>query len=110
MKRSTGLAIATSLLFVAPVLASGKTNLKRGEQIYQRVCSAGHATGGAGAPKFGDRAAWKDRIAKGLATLQQHAINGFHGDKGTMPPRGGDSSLSDADVKDAVAYMVKKSH
>ena len=104
MKRNIWLTVVVSLLFVTPALAA-KADLKHGEKIYNKICSACHASGVAGAPKFGDQAAWKDRIAEGLPTLEQHAINGYDG----MPARGGDSGLSDADVKDAVSYMVEKS-
>ena len=54
---------------------------------------------------MGDKAAWADRIAKGIETLQDHAINGF----GKMQPRGGKKTLSDDDVKAAVVYMVEAS-
>ena len=37
-----------------------------GKATYQQTCFACHGTGAAGAPKAGDKAAWKDRIAKGL--------------------------------------------
>jgi cytochrome c5 len=59
----------------------------------------------AGAPKFGDKAAWSGRIAQGTPTLYEHAIKGFQGKAGVMPPKGG-SSAPDADVKAAVDYMV----
>lgn len=104
MKRNVWLALVVSLFFVTPALAA-KADLNHGEKIYNQICSACHASGIAGAPKVGDQAAWKDRIAEGLPTLEQHAINGYE----SMPARGGDSGLSDADVKDAVAYMVEKS-
>lgn len=104
MKRNIWLPIVVSLLFAAPALAA-KPDLNHGKKIYTQVCAMCHASGIAGAPKFGDHAAWKDRIAEGLPTLEEHAIKGFNG----MPPRGGNASLSDADVKDAVAYMVKNS-
>ena len=58
-----------------------------------------------GAPTFGDPAAWSDRIAKGMDTLNDHAINGF----GKMKPKGGKKSLSDEEVMAAVAYMVEHS-
>jgi cytochrome c5 len=56
----------------------------------------------AGAPKFGDKAAWGPRIKQGGAQLHANAIKG----KGAMPPKGGNPSLSDADVSAAVDYMV----
>lgn len=104
MKHSVWLPIVASLLFAAPALAA-KPDIKHGENIYNQVCAMCHASGIAGAPKVGDPAAWKDRIAEGLPTLEKHALDGYNG----MPARGGNSSLSDDDVKDAVAYMVEKS-
>lgn len=77
---------------------------KSAQEVYQSVCSTCHATGVLGAPKFGSASAWKPHIAKGKKTLYQHAIHGFK----AMPPKGGATSLSDAEVKAAVDYMVKK--
>jgi len=76
-----------------------------GKKLYESTCFACHGNGVAGAPKFGDKAAWAPRLAKGKDTLYQHAIQGFHGQSGVMPPKGG-SSASDADVKAAVDYMA----
>ena len=59
----------------------------------------------AGAPKFGDKAAWAPRIKQGSATLYDHAIKGFQGNAGVMPPKGA-STASDDEVKAAVDYMV----
>jgi cytochrome c5 len=72
-----------------------------GEALFKQTCSTCHATGVAGAPKFGDKAAWAPRIAQGIPVLVQNAIKG----KNAMPPRGG-SSASDAEMKAAVEYMV----
>jgi cytochrome c5 len=69
--------------------------------LFNQVCSACHATGVAGAPKVGDKAAWAPRIALGIDELTAIAIKG----KGAMPPKGG-SSASDADIKAVVTYMV----
>jgi cytochrome c5 len=80
-----------------------------GEQVYNKVCVACHGSGIAGAPKVGDRESWKPRIAKGIGSLANHAINGFTGETGVMPPKGGAVSLSDAEVEAAVRYMVMKS-
>src|SRR5690606_30313681 len=54
-----------------------------GEKLYKSVCFACHAAGVAGAPKFGDKAAWEPLIATGLDSMVAIAING----KGAMPPR-----------------------
>jgi cytochrome c5 len=84
------------------VVASSGVN---GKATYGSACLACHATGAAGAPKMGDKAAWKNRIAQGMGVLDDHAINGFK----AMPAKGGNASLSDAEVKAAVKYMVKNS-
>ena len=75
-----------------------------GAGVYARACAACHASGVAGAPKLGDAAAWAPKLKAGLATLQKNAIGG----KGAMPPKGGNASLADADVRAAVAYMVDR--
>ena len=73
-----------------------------GESVYKASCLACHATGVAGAPKTGDKAAWGTRIAKGKLTLYDHALKGFNG----MPAKGGNVALADVDVKAAVDYLV----
>ena len=77
-----------------------------GKKIYDTTCIACHGAGIAGAPKFGDKSAWAARIAEGNDTLYTHAIQGFQGKDGVMPPKGGNTALADADVKAAVDYMV----
>jgi cytochrome c5 len=79
-----------------------------GKKIYDAACAACHGTGVAGAPKVGDKAAWEARIKQGSATLYEHAIKGFQGKSGIMPPKGG-SAASDEEVKAAVDYMVSAS-
>ncbi len=72
-----------------------------GEKLYKAVCFACHDAAVAGAPKFGDKAAWAPLIATGMDTMVEIAIHG----KGVMPPRGG-SQASDAEIRAAVEYMV----
>jgi cytochrome c5 len=76
-----------------------------GGKIYQTVCAMCHGAGLMQAPKFGDAAAWKPRAAQGLPTLHEHAIKGIR----TMPAKGGNPALSDAEVSAAVDYMVSHS-
>lgn len=76
-----------------------------GAAEYQNKCFACHGTGAAGAPKVGDKAAWKARIAAGNDALYTNAIKG----KGAMPPKGGHASLSDDATKAIVDHMVSKS-
>jgi cytochrome c5 len=77
---------------------------KTGEEVYKAVCSACHAVGAAGAPKFGNSGDWAPRIAQGFDTLWHTALTG----KGAMPPRGGTSpdDYSDYEVGRAVVYMA----
>jgi cytochrome c5 len=75
-----------------------------GKKLYDTVCTACHAAGIAGAPKTGDKAAWKPRIATGKEALYSSAIKG----KNAMPAKGGLASAADADVKAAVDYMVSQ--
>lgn len=82
--------------------AASSSASSAGEGTYKTSCSACHAAGIAGAPKTGDKGIWGARIAKGKATLYDHALKGFNG----MPAKGGNTSLSDADVKAAVDYLV----
>jgi len=75
--------------------------LKSGEDVYKAQCSACHATGAAGAPKFQDAAAWGPRIKTGLDALVTSALKG----KGAMAPQGG-GDHSDVEIARAVAFMA----
>lgn len=96
---------ATAQSGAAPPANTAAAAKPDGAQVYQAVCSMCHAPGLAGAPKYGDKAAWKPRIAQGLPTLHDHAVKGIR----TMPPKGGSATLSDAEVGAAVDYMVNHS-
>lgn len=77
-----------------------------GEEVFNMACMACHGAGVAGAPKMGDKAAWGPRIAKGAETLHKHAIEGFQGSAGFMPPKGGRADLSDKSIINAVDFMI----
>ena len=79
-----------------------------GEKLFSSVCKTCHEPGLMGAPKVSDKAEWQARLQKGKDTLYDHAIHGFQGKNGAMPPRGG-SNASDDEVKAAVNYMLTKS-
>lgn len=78
---------------------------RSGEAVYNGACMACHASGAAGAPKVGDKAAWAPRIGKGMSTLVEHSLQGFN----AMPPKGLCMDCSDDEIKAAVKYMVGKS-
>lgn len=73
-----------------------------GEQVYNQYCGTCHGAGVAGAPVFGDVAAWEPRIAKGLDTLWEHTRNGIN----AMPPKGTCMNCSDDELRNAMDYMV----
>jgi cytochrome c5 len=108
-----GESTATTEQLIKPVAqlnfkdASAPKELQTGEQIYKAVCSSCHATGAAGAPKFGDAGAWAPRIAKGYDSLMTSVLKG----KGAMPARGGSSpaDVSDYELGRAVVYMANAS-
>ena len=101
-KAADGPVVAMVIPTSAPAGAAAKP--AGGEAIYQSACAACHAAGVAGAPKTGDKAGWSARIAKGKATLYDHAIKGLN----AMPAKGGNPALSDGDVKAAVDYLMAK--
>jgi cytochrome c5 len=82
---------------------------RNGQQVYQTTCVACHDAGIAGAPKLGDKGQWAKHVAKGLNTLYASALNGVQGSAGAMPAKGGNPSLSNAEVRAAVDYMVARS-
>ena len=83
--------------------ASDAGSLKTGEQVYQAQCSACHAIGAVGAPKFGDEAAWAPRLKTGYEALLTSALKG----KGNMAPQGG-GDFSEFEIGRAVVYMANK--
>ena len=76
-----------------------------GQQRYDETCKMCHATGLAGAPKFGDKGDWAPRVKLGIDELVKNAIQGIK----AMPPKGGCSSCSDEEIRKAVEYMVNHS-
>lgn len=88
------------------VVAEVTSGPRSGEEIYTQKCAMCHASGVAGAPKAGEADAWTARIAKGEAKLIENAINGFQGDAGFMPAKGGCADCSDEETKAAVEYML----
>jgi cytochrome c5 len=92
---------AKPMAVVATAAAATVTDAGAVPALYTQVCAVCHVAGVAGAPKFGDKAAWAPRVAQGIDALTASVIKG----KNAMPPRGG-SAGSDADIKTVVSYMV----
>jgi cytochrome c5 len=116
-KAPTQVAVASGAALpgaaAAPAAAAGATSgapaggakagAANGKTVYDQACAVCHGAGIAGAPKVGDKEAWAPRLKQGVDTLHQSALKG----KGAMPAKGGNTSLSDADVNAAVDYMVR---
>jgi cytochrome c5 len=79
-----------------------------GSSVYEQNCALCHDKGLGGAPTIGDASQWSVRISQGAEVLYTHAINGFQGNSGVMPAKGGFMQLSDNEVKSAVDYMMEK--
>jgi len=75
--------------------------LKSGEEVYKAQCVACHAAGAAGAPKFGDVAAWAPRIKTGFEALWNASLKG----KGAMGAQGG-GDFDDVEIGKAVVYLT----
>ena len=90
----------------AQPVGGGAAGPRTGEQVFNAVCTACHGAGVAGAPKFGSKADWGPRIAQGEKVLISHALAGFTGKKGTMPPKGGCATCSDEEIANGVKYMA----
>jgi cytochrome c5 len=93
-----------SIVVAASLLVATQAYAASGKDVYESSCAACHATGAAGAPKIGDKAAWTPRLSTGADALHASAIKG----KGAMPAKGGNIGLSDADIIAAVDFMADK--
>ncbi|HKJ05238.1 MAG TPA: c-type cytochrome [Geopsychrobacteraceae bacterium] len=111
--------VAISLLFACDkqeepqVIAAQKTTTEKqdnpssgsqGEKVYLSTCSGCHKTGLSDAPKLGDKNDWSSLVVKDRDILVQNTLNGI----GAMPPKGGNPSLSEDDIRAAVDYMIDK--
>ena len=94
--------VAAAPAAAAPVAVAAAADPKK---TYETVCAACHMQSVAGSPKLGDKAAWAPRIKTGTDALVKSVLGG----KGAMPPKGGNASLSEADIRAVVEYMVSQS-
>jgi cytochrome c5 len=76
-----------------------------GKAVYEKICVACHQVSVANSPRLGDKAAWAPRIKTGTDALMQSVIKG----KGAMPPKAGNPSLSEGEIRAAVEFMVSQS-
>ena len=93
---------------VAAEKTTGETGGNTGETVFKGLCVNCHGVAALATmvPQAGDKAAWGPRIEQGIDTLHSHALNGFTGNMGMMPAKGGNPALTDEEVKAAVDYIV----
>jgi cytochrome c5 len=97
-------AVAARIQKVGSVeIRDANRELKAGVDVFKAQCSACHTTGAAGAPKFGDKAAWAPRVGKGYEALLTSALKG----KGAMGAQGG-GDFDDVEIGRAVVYMANE--
>ena len=95
-------SIADRILKVGSVeIRDANRPLKAGADVYVAQCVACHASGAAGAPKFGDVAAWAPRLKTGFEALWSSALKG----KNAMGPQGG-GDFNDIEIGRAVVYLT----
>lgn len=94
---------AASQAAASQVAYGGTTD---GSVIYQNLCGGCHTSGAGGAPTLA-AAEWTGRIAQGAKTLHRHAIEGYTGERGVMPAKGGNPALTDEQVIATVDWMVE---
>ncbi len=102
--KPVGQVITDEKMLLAAAPAAPARAPMSGAEIVTKVCGACHGAGVLGAPKIGDKAEWNKRKAAGMSALLANSVKG----KNQMPPRGGDPSLSDDEVKAAVQEMLKQ--
>lgn len=109
MSRFVSTALIGAALLVSGNAFAAKYDAAAGKATYDASCATCHKTGMMGAPKLGDKAAWAPRMGQGIDAMVTKSIKGFKGAKGMMPAKGGNAALTDAQVGNAVAYMVGQS-
>lgn len=100
-------AVEANLAPIGKVNAVDKSIVKEarsGEAVFTAVCAACHTSGVLNAPKIDDKGAWDARVANGLDGLMKNAVNGLN----RMPARGGDPSITDEELTNAIVYMTGK--
>ena len=99
-------AAATTVAIAAPAPVD---TVLTGAQTYNEACYLCHSPPGVGgAPVIGETEAWLPRLEQGIEILHERSLNGFQGEVGFMPAKGGRVDLSDEEVMSAVDYLIEQ--
>jgi cytochrome c5 len=96
-----GTVVTTGAEVVQAVAAAPRS----AQDIVEGLCNSCHLAGVLGAPVVGNKAQWEARLAEGWDRLVHAAVNGV----GSMPAKGGDPSLTEEQIAEAIAYMLEES-
>lgn len=88
-------------LALSVVMFATFADAREAQELYNKSCIACHASGAAGAPKMGDKAAWAPRLAKGLDKVVANAKTGIN----AMPPKGMCMDCTDDEFKALIHLM-----
>lgn len=97
--------ITIAFCFVPFGIVYAEEHSETGKEVYENYCAECHSSGAGGAPKITDRSEWEARLEKGSDTLLEHAEQGFQGEKGQMPPKGGHQFLTRESLEAAIEHM-----
>lgn len=101
-------AAPVAVVSPAPAAPVANAEISPGEAVFKKTCAMCHQSGMAGAPILGKKDDWAGRVEQGMDTLLKHATEGYTGQKGMMPAKGGNAALTDAEIKATVEFMVGK--
>jgi cytochrome c5 len=77
-------------------------SVRNGKQVYDTACGACHTAGVLQAPRLGNQEDWIAREKQGFEVLLSHAIKGFK----NMPAKGGNPTIKDKEIENAINYML----
>ena len=101
------LAVAIPTFVLAGFTLSGNGfAAESGEAIYRDKCAMCHDAGTDKAPRIDVREDWKARFSRGREGLVRSALKGVPGT--AMAPKAGFTQLADAEVAEAVDYMLAR--
>lgn len=82
-----------------------KPTLELGKTVYEKHCASCHQSGINGAPKLGDKVAWKPILQQSFDVLIDHSLHGYK----KMPARGNCVQCKDVEIIAALKYMAQES-